>query len=315
MMTTPKTSSWVPQFLLLGTIWGSSFLFISLSLESLPPIGVAFWRTFIGALTLLAVLLVAKIKFVTGVSTWFKLWVAGLFMSAIPAVLYGFAMQNATSALASIINASTPIFTVIAILIAFRAEKPKPEVIVGLSIGLAGVFVVLGIWQGLGANDPWAILAMLLAVSCYGVGSPLLRKYVEPLKLQPEAAVFGQVLTSAITLLPFYAFGPLTVAPLEFESVFGIVILGVLGTGIAYVMYYRLLAKVGSAIGSAVTYLSPIVGVVLGVLILGESLHWYEPVGAAILLFGAAVAQGRLKFGLRNRPICEATEDIEPGKK
>lgn len=300
-MGQPKTTSWIYKFLSLGTIWGSSFLFISFGLEILTPTGIAFWRSAIGALTLLIVLLVLRIKFVRGWRTWFKLWIAGLFMSAIPAVLFGFAQQHVTSALAAIVNASTPIFTVLAILIAFRAEKPKTTVLVGLGIGLIGVFVVLGIWKGFGENDPLAIGALILAVTCYGIGSPYLRKYVEPLKLKPEAAVFGQVLTSALTLLPFYLSGALFVGPLNFNSVTSILTLGVLGTGLAYVMYYRLLAQVGSAIGSAVTYMSPIVGVILGLLVLGEQITWNEPVGAFVVLFGAAVAQGRFnnisKFG------------------
>jgi drug/metabolite transporter (DMT)-like permease len=236
---------------------------------------------------------IARVSFVRGTKTWLHLWVAGLFMSAIPAVLFSYAMQDVSSALASIINASTPIFTVLAILIAFRAEKPKPRVIFGLIIGLAGVLIVLGIWQGLGKSDPLAILALLLAVACYGVGGPYIRKYVEPLGLRPEAAVFGQTFTSALTLLPLYAIGPLTLAPLNIQAIGGILALGILGTGVAYVIFYQLLAQVGSAIGSAVTYLSPVVGVILGVIILNEELHWYEPVGAAVLLFGAAVAQGR----------------------
>jgi drug/metabolite transporter (DMT)-like permease len=295
-MSQTKTTSWIYKFLFLGLIWGSSFLFISLGLETLTPTGIAFWRTAIGALTLLAVMLVMRIKFVRGWLTWFKIWIAGLFMSAIPAVLFGFAEQHVSSALASIINASTPIFTVIAIMIAFRAEKPKREVLIGLSIGLGGVFIVLGIWNGFGDNDPLAIGALILAVICYGIGSPFLRKFVEPLKLKPEAAVFGQVLTSALTLLPFYAFGALTIGAPTFNSVAAMLALGILGTGIAYVVYYRLLAEVGSAIGSAVTYMSPIVGVILGVLLLGETITWNEPVGAAVVLFGAAVAQGRFKF-------------------
>jgi drug/metabolite transporter (DMT)-like permease len=292
-MPTAKTSSWIYRFLFLGLIWGSSFLFISFSLQSLPPVGVAFWRTAIGALTLLVFMFIARVSFVRGAKTWLHLWIAGLFMSAIPAVLFSYAMQDVSSALASIINASTPIFTVLAILIAFRAEKPKPRVIFGLIIGLAGVLIVLGIWQGLGKSDPLAIIAMLLAVSCYGIGGPYIRKYVEPLGVRPEAAVFGQTLTSAFSLLPLYAFGSLTIAPLNLESIGGILALGILGTGVAYVVFYQLLAQVGSAIGSAVTYFSPVVGVILGVIILNEELHWYEPVGAAVLLFGAAVAQGR----------------------
>jgi drug/metabolite transporter (DMT)-like permease len=297
-MSQPKTTSWIYQFLLLGTIWGSSFLFISLGLEALSPTGIAFWRTFIGALTLLVVMLISRIKFVRGWNAWFKIWIAGLFMSAIPAVLFGYAEQHVTSALAAIINASTPIFTVIAILIAFRAEKPKREVVIGLTVGLLGVFVVLGIWNGFGENDPLAVGALILAVICYGIGSPFLRKYVEPLKLKPEAAVFGQVFTSALTLLPFYLLGQLTTGPLSFNSVASMLALGILGTGIAYVIYYRLLAEVGSAIASAVTYLSPIIGVILGVLLLGENISWNEPVGAGIVLLGAAVAQGRLSTNL-----------------
>ncbi len=296
-MSQVKTTSWIFKFLLLGTIWGSSFLFISLGLETLSPTGIAFWRTFIGALTLLAVVLIGRIKFVRGWGSWFKIWIAGLFMSAIPAVLFGYAEQHVSSALASIINASTPIFTVIAILIAFRAEKPKPEVVIGLTVGLLGVFVVLGIWNGFGENEPLAIGALIFAVTCYGIGGPFIRKFVEPLKLKPEATVFGQVITSAATLLPFYLFGGLTSGPITFNAVAAMLALGVLGTGLAYVIYYQLLAQVGSAIGSAVTYMSPIVGVILGVLLLGEKITWNEPVGAAVILFGAAVAQGRINLG------------------
>lgn len=299
-MGKPKTTSWIYKFLFLGTIWGSSFLFVSFGLDVLTPMGIGFWRSAIGAITLLIVLLVLRIKFVRGWKTWFKLWIAGLFMSAIPAVLFGYAQQNVTSALAAIVNASTPIFTVLAILIAFRAEKPKATVLVGLGVGLIGVFIVLGIWRGFGENDPLAIAALILAVTCYGIGTPFLRKFVEPLNLRPEAAVFVQVFTSALTLLPFYFSGAIFTGPLNFNSVASMLTLGILGTGLAYVLYYRLLAQVGSAIGSAVTYMSPIVGVILGLLVLGEQVTWNEPVGALIVLFGAAVAQGRINLGQFN---------------
>jgi len=299
-MSSSKTTSWIYPFLFLGTIWGSSFLFIALGLKMLPPVGIAFWRTAIGALTLLVVIAIRRISLPRDPKAWFLIWIAGLFMSAIPAVLFGFAEQHVSSALAAIINASTPIFTVVAIMIAFRAEKPKPAVLAGLAVGFVGVFVVLGVWNGFGVNDPVAIGALLLAVTCYGIGSPFLRRHVEPLKLKPEAAVFGQVLTSAVSLLPFYAFSGFVngwfTGPIFAESIWSMLALGVLGTGLAYVIYYNLLATVGSAIGSAVTYLSPIVGVILGVLLLGESISWNEPVGALIVLLGAAVAQGRFNF-------------------
>jgi drug/metabolite transporter (DMT)-like permease len=292
-MNPTKSSNWLLNYIVLGIIWGSSFFFIMLALRTLPPIGVAFWRTAIGAVTLAIILVIQKVAIPRALKQWLLLWVSGLLMSGIPAVLFGFAEQHVSSALASIINASTPVFTVLAIMIAFRAEKPKPQVLVGLGMGLIGVFVVLGIWQGFGDNDPLAVGALLLAVTFYGFGSPFVRRFIEPMKIDSKTAVFGQVSTSAVSLLPFYLAGPLTIGPASIESVSGMLALGVLGTGLAYVLYYRLLATVGSPIASAVTYMTPVVGVAIGVAVLHESISWHEPVGALVIILGAAVAQGR----------------------
>lgn len=292
-MNPTKSSNWLLNFIVVGIIWGSSFLFIMLALRTLPPIGIAFWRTAIGALTLGVILVVQRVSPPKQLKQWGLLWVSGLLMSGIPAVLFGFAEQHVSSALASIMNASTPVFTVLAIVIAFRAEKPTTQVLVGLAIGLVGVFVVLGIWQGFGDNDPLAVGALILAVTFYGFGSPFVRKFIEPMKLDPKTSVFGQVSTSAISLLPFYLAGPLTTGPASFESIAGMVALGTLGTGIAYIIYYRLLATVGSPIASAVTYVTPVVGVAIGVLFLHETISWHEPAGAVVIILGAAVAQGR----------------------
>jgi drug/metabolite transporter (DMT)-like permease len=292
-MNPTKSSNWLLNYIVLGIIWGSSFFFIMLALRTLPPIGIAFWRTAIGAATLAVILAIQKVSIPKSAKQWGLLWASGLLMSGIPAVLFGFAEQHVSSALASIMNASTPVFTVLAIMIAFRAEKPKPQVLAGLGLGLVGVFVVLGIWQGFGTNDPLAVGALILAVTFYGFGSPFVRKFIEPLKLDPKTAVFGQVSTSALSLLPFYLAGPLTTGPASFESLAGMLALGVLGTGIAYVLYYRLLATVGSPIASAVTYVTPVVGVAIGVALLHETISWHEPVGAIIIILGAAVAQGR----------------------
>lgn len=291
-MPSSKTTSWVPSYLILGVIWGSSFLFVERSLAFLTPTGIAFWRTFLGAVTLAGVLVVRKLALPRNPKAWLFLWLGGLFMSAIPAALFGFAQQYVSSSLASIINASTPIFTVIAILIAFRAEKPKPRVLAGLLIGLIGVATVLAVWRGFGENEPLAILALIGAVSCYGIGTPFIRRFVEPMKIQREVAVFGQVTTSAVSLLPFYAAGGWVTGQPTVDGVLSMLALGAVGTGIAYVMYYRVIAIAGSPIASTVTYITPVVGVAIGVMLLGETLTWHEPVGAAIVIFGAYIAQG-----------------------
>jgi drug/metabolite transporter (DMT)-like permease len=225
-------------------------------------------------------------------------------MSSIPFVLFAYAQTQVTSALAAIINAVTPITTVIVLLVAFRTEKLKPHVIAGIIIGLLGVLVVLGAWQGFGENNPLAIVAMLTAVILYGIGTPYVRKYVTPLNLATEVSVFGQIGTAALTLLPIYLLsGPLITAVPDIQSVGAIVTLGALGSGVAYLLYYKILDVVGSAIASSVTYITPVIAVVLGVILLSEKLHWYEPVGGVIVILGAAISQGSVLTLFRKKTI------------
>lgn len=296
-MPQSRRSDWLFSFVILGVIWGSSFLFIKLSLEFLTPAGVAFWRTALGALLLAVFVLVRRIKMPSTLKQWVLIWISGLFMSAIPAVLFSIAQQHVTSSLASIMNAATPIFTVVVILIAFREEKPKPNVLVGLIIGLIGVATVLAIWQGFGENDPISVLMLVGAVTCYGIGTPFIRKFVTPFGLPLHSAVLVQVGTSALSLLPYYLLtGPLTTAPITFVPAAAIAALGLFGTGYAYVLFYSLIDKAGSAIAASVTYITPLVGVLIGVILLGEKLSWHEPIGGIIVLLGAAIAQNRIKL-------------------
>lgn len=300
-MSDTNQEPWILKYLTAGLIWGGSFLFISVALESLPPIGVAFWRCALGAVAMLITALVMRSKFPNTWLAWRRLWLGGVFMSAIPFSLFSFAQMHVSSALAGIINAVTPMTTILAILIAFRAEKPKRHVIFGLVIGLIGVLVVLGAWQGFGDNNPLAVLALLLAVSCYGVGTPYVRKYIEPLKLSTEVSVFGQIGTAALTLLPLYLIGPLFISTPTLPVIASVIAVGALGSGFAYLLFYRVIATVGSAVGSSVTYITPIIAIALGVLLLNEELHWYEPVGGAVVILGAAISQGAILGIFRKR--------------
>ena len=295
---------WVAMYAIAGLIWGASFLFIELALTFLTPIGVAFGRTFFGALAMLVAMLVFRSKLPTSFEAWKRLTIAGILMSSIPFVLFAYAQTQVTSALAAIINAVTPITTVIVLLVAFRTEKLKPHVLAGIFIGLLGVLVVLGAWQGFGENNPLAILAMLIAVILYGIGTPYVRKYVTPLNLATEVSVFGQIGTAALTLLPIYLLsGPLITDVPNIQSLIAIVTLGALGSGVAYLLYYKILDVVGSAIASSVTYITPVIAVILGVILLGEKLHWYEPVGGVIVILGAAISQGSVLNLFRRRSL------------
>ena len=277
----------------MALIWGSSFLFTELSLRFLPFYGVAFWRTFLGAAAMFGLVFLLKLQLPKG-TQWFHLWVAGVFMSAIPFALFSFAQQSTTSSLAAIIGATTPIFTLLAILTIYRTEKVTIIATIGLAVGLIGVAITLGIWEGFGQNDPLAIGALVLATISYGIGGPYIRKYVTPMNLSGTSSAAAQVFTSAITLLPFYLFtGPLFTSSPSIESLLAILALGVLGSGFAYRLFHDVIKAAGSTIASTVTFTNPVLATIWGILLLGEELHWYEPIGGAVVILGAWLAQNK----------------------
>jgi len=295
--------SWVIKFIPLALIWGSSFFLIELSLEWTTAVGVAFWRTALGALAMIIITFSLGLRLPTKVKQWLHLLVAGFFMSAFPFTMYAFAQQYTTSILAAILNATTPMFTLLATFTLFRAQKQNPTAIIGLLVGLVGVGITLGIWQGFGDGEPIAILALIAASVSYGIGTPYIRKHITPMKLPATVTASAQVLTSAIVLLPVYVFtGPLFVAAPTLQSAGGLFLLGVLGSGISYWLFHQVVATAGSAVAATVTYTNPVIATVWGVLLLGEGLHWYEPVGAILVLTGAFFAQGR-RLKLRQRKL------------
>jgi drug/metabolite transporter (DMT)-like permease len=284
----------------MALIWGSSFLFTELSLRMTTFFGVAFWRTVLGAVAMVILGLILKLRFPNKPRQFFHIWIAGLFMSAIPFSLFSYAQQFTTSSLAAIIGAATPMFTLLSILVIYRTEKIGVFSIIGLAIGLAGVGVTLGIWEGFGDNEPLAIFALVGAAMSYGIGGPYIRKFVTPMGLPGTTTAAVQVGSSAITLLPLYLLsGPLFIGPATLESVLAISALGILGSGLAYRLYHDVIAQAGSATASVVTYTNPVIATIWGIALLGEQLHWYEPIGAVVVILGAALAQGNLDPVLR----------------
>ena len=285
--------SWLPAYLALGVVWGCSFIFIKLGLEFLTPFGVAFVRCALGAITLLIIVKIKKIKLPSDKSTWRKLWILSMLLNVIPGILFAYAEVHVTSVLAGIINATTPLATLIVMLIAFREEKLKIEQIIGIIIGATGVMVVLGIWQGVGENQLTGVIALLIAVTCYGISFPYTVRNIIPLGLKPEAAATTQLVMAAITLLPLYLFDGISQDNYRPATLFAMLALGILGSGVAYIWNFSIIAAAGSSIASSVTYLTPVVAIIVGWVFLGEALSWYEPVGALLVIIGAAISQGR----------------------
>lgn len=293
--------SWLPAYIALGFIWGCSFIFIELGLEFLTPFGVAFVRCALGAITLLIFVKMRKIQLPKEKSTWRKLWIVALLLNVVPGILFAFAQQYVTSVLAGIINATTPLMTLIFMLILFREEKLKGEQIIGLLIGAFGVMVVLGIWKGVGENQLLGVIALLVAVACYGYSFPYTTRKILPLGLKPEAAATVQLCMAAVTLLPFYLFDGIAEDNYQLNSLLAMLALGVLGSGFAYIWNFSIIAAVGSSIASTVTYVTPVVAVFVGWLFLAEPVTWHEPVGAMFVILGAAITQGRFKSKAVNR--------------
>ncbi|MEY3127756.1 MAG: hypothetical protein RIS06_312 [Actinomycetota bacterium] len=287
--------SWLPAYIALGLVWGCSFIFIELGLEFLTPFGVAFVRCALGAITLLTVVKVRKISLPKERSTWQKLWIVALLLNVVPGILFAFAQQYVTSVLAGIINATTPLMTMVFMLLLFREQKLKSEQIIGLFIGAFGVMVVLGIWKGIGDNQLLGVLALLLAVSCYGFSFPFTIRNIVPLGLKPEAAATVQLCMAAITLLPLYLFDGISDDDFQPTPILAMLALGVLGSGFAYIWNFSIIAAAGGSIASTVTYITPVVAVFVGWLFLGEPITWHEIVGAVLVIIGAAITQGRLK--------------------
>ena len=293
-MNTSQSKSWLGIYIALGIVWGCSFIFIKLGLEFLTPFGVAFGRCALGALALLIYSRLKKISLVSDRRMLGHLWVVSLLLNVVPGILFALAETEVTSILAGIINAVTPLMTLIAIILVSRNEPPTKPQVIGLLIGFLGVLTVLGAWNGLGTNPLWAILVLLAAVTCYGFSFPYSRRFILPANLSPESMATAQVSLGALTLLPLFIFDGANGNEYRIGPVLAMVALGVFGSGFAYIWNFTIMRAAGSAIASSVTYVTPVVAVIVGLIFLQEKLHWYEPVGAIVVLLGAAIAQGRI---------------------
>ena len=291
-----KSSSWLPVYLALGIVWGCSFIFIKSGLEFLTPFGVAFIRCTLGAVTLYIFAKSRKITLPRTRKALFHIWIVSLLLNVFPGIFFAVAETEVTSVLAGIINAVTPLMTLLAILVLTRDEKAKPTQVLGLLLGFVGVLIVLGAWNGLGENPWWAIAILLLAVTCYGISFPYTRRFVMPLGLASEAIVAQQLILASLTLLPLYLYDGVEEATFMFWPALSMLALGIFGSGFAYLWNFKVMQLAGSAIASSVTYLTPVVAVIVGIAFAGESITWNEPAGAVVVLLGAAIAQERIKI-------------------
>ncbi len=291
---------WQVAFILQGLMWGCSFWWIKEALTTFVPLEIAFGRLLFGSVALLVICLLTRTRLPTGLAMWGHLAVVALLFNCVSFFLYPFAEQYLSSILAGIINATTPLSVLVVVMFAFPEEKPSRDRIIGLLIGFIGVLIVLGIWNGIATGQAVGVAACLISVAGFGVGFPYARRHLSGSGEPPIALATGQIVMGTVILLPVLVlkevFWPVVDrAPVTNAAVLSVLFLGVLSTGIAYVFNYQVIAEAGPSVASAVTYITPIVAVFVGVLFLGETLTWFEPVGALVVLVGVAMSQGRLR--------------------
>ncbi len=299
----PVRSAEQLQLLALSALWGGSFFFVGVAVEELPPLTIVFIRVALASLALLAILRAAGAPMPRSVRVWAAFLGMGALNNVIPFCLIVWGQTQIGSGVASILNATTPLFTVLVAHLATADEKATGGRLVGAVVGFAGVAAIIGP-GALGALGgavaaQLACLAGALSYACAGVFGRRFRK----MGVAPMATAAGQVTASALLLLPAVLVvdrpwmlpipSPATLAALAG--------LALLSTALAYILYFRILAAAGATNLLLVTFLIPVSAILLGVLVLGESLAPRHFAGMALIGLGLAAIDGRPWRALRRR--------------
>ncbi|WP_431219137.1 DMT family transporter [Leifsonia xyli] len=297
------------QFAAMGLVWGASFLFMKVALQGVTFGQVAWARLVFGAITLGIIALLMRTRLPREPIVYLHFAVVAVTYCVIPFLLFAWAEQYVSSSLASIYNAVTPITTAILVTAAFRVEKLNRDQVLGVLVGIVGVVIVVGPWavDALGGSL-WGQLACLGAVTCYGFSFGYIRRFISPRAVSATASAFLNIGLAAVVMLlltPIVAWHPIS---FSWPVLLSLLALGALGTGVVYIWNMNVLRAWGPTMTSGVTYVTPVVGVALGILVVGEHLTWNEPVGAVVVLAGILLTQQRVRLFTRRQAELAAAD-------
>ncbi|MEW2512203.1 DMT family transporter [Streptomyces sp. NPDC046870] len=286
---------WRLRFGVLSLIWGFSFLLIKVGTGGYAPFQVTLGRLVFGTAVLVAAMAVKRERLPRGARLWGHMAVAAFLLNALPFSLFAYSELTIPSTLAGICNATSPLWGMALSLVALSEDRPTRVRVAGLGLGFLGVLTVLGAWQGFHGLDATGTAMALLASLSYPVGWIYVRRKLAGTGNSHLSMTGGQLLLATVQLAvvtPLFTSVPehFAVVPL-----LAVAALGALGTGLAVLLQYGLVAEVGPTTAQMVTYFIPVIATAAGVAILGESLRWTTPVGAVIVLAGAALTQMRGK--------------------
>jgi drug/metabolite transporter (DMT)-like permease len=293
---------WIPDLLLLGAIWGASFLFTRLGTVEFGAFPTAFVRVAIASAFLLP-LLAWRGQAPVLRRHWKKIFAIGVLNSGIPFLCFAFALLSITSGLSAILNATTPLFGALVAWLWLR-DRPAASRLLGLAIGFAGVALLA--WDkasfkpdASGVAPAWAVLACLVATVCYGIAGNAAKVYLGGL---PALATATGSQVGAMILLAVPAIWTWPVQMPSLQAWLALVAVGVLCTGVAYILYFRLIEEAGPARALAVTFIVPVFAVAYGALFLGEAVTGWMIVCGAVIVCGTALSTGMLRFRTAANP-------------
>ena len=282
-------------FVLLSLIWGSSFLFIKIALDDLPPLTLVGFRLLFGVAFLLPLTLAQRQHLPRGGRTWLQLAFIGLTGTAMPFALITWGEQTIDSGLASVLNGTVPLFSIIIADLWLRDGPITAGRVAGLVGGFVGVIILVGGGLSAGAGN-LSQLAVVAAAGCYATSTAFIRRWLGHLKALPMALAQLLVATVLVWLMVALVERPAILAPATLftgRSLFAVAWLGVMGSGLAYVLFYYLVGVWGSTRSTLVTYAIPVVGVALGMLVLDEPLTWRLLAGGALVVGGIGLVNLR----------------------
>lgn len=290
-------SSYAVLLGLLSLMWGSSYLFIKIGVETLPPLSIATSRAAIGLAILLVAVAITRTALPTDRRTLGRLAVLGLVNIAVPFALIGWAEQRIDSGLAGMLQASSPIFTLVIAGTFLRDERITATRLAGVVVGFAGIVVLSAqsladSGSAVGADRLLGDLAIVGSSLCYATGNTYARRFLRDER--PLVLAIGQVGTSLVFLLVLALLvdGGVVIPAVPGAAV-SVLWLGAVGTGFAYMVFFHILTRWGATRSSLVAYLMPVVAVMLGVIVLGETVDASFVVGALLTLAGIWIANRR----------------------
>ena len=305
-MSSANASMSATQWILLLTlslVWGGSYFFVGVAVDDLPPLTIVLCRVGFASIALLIFLACSGQSMPTDRRVWAAFFIMGLLNNAIPFSLIVWGQPHVSAGQASILNATTPIFTVIAAHVFTRDEKMKWRHLAGIALGFAGVVVLMGAaFLDAFTSSLLAQTALLGAAVFYALSAVFGRRFRQ-LGVAPMQIATGQVTAAALLLLPLVVLidQPLQLAPPGLPSILPVLGLALISTAFAYVLYFRILASAGATNLSLVTMLVPPTAICLGILFLDEVLARNHLVGLVLIISGLLVIDGRLAAFRRDK--------------